>query len=362
MAANNINQISTANTFEHWLIATQGLITTANLLTNGNGSTFYANTKLQIGGVGSSLNVVTSGFIETLYSNTINSNVVNSNVAIANSYIQFGDGTRQYTANAKSTTSQAAFDQANSANVLAQAAFDKANTDNTYVSVTAGTYGNASIVSAVVVAANGRITSIQNTTIAISATAVTGVHTFAQGGTNAASYTTGALLTSNGTAIVSLANTGTAGTYGNAAYVPVITTDAYGRVSSVTNTAISISSVSGNLTVNGELILANDYIEGVVSIGNSDSSKTLSLSSGTFQTVTMNTNCTFTMPSLVAGKSFTLRTIQDSTGGWTAVFTGVIWPSGSAPTITTTASTGRDLIGFFCDGTYWYGSTIQNFS
>jgi hypothetical protein len=269
MAANNINQISTANTFEHWLIATQGLITTANLLTNGNGSTFYANTKLQIGGVGSSLNVVTSGFIETLYSNTINSNVVNSNVAIANSYIQFGDGTRQYTANAKSTTSQAAFDQANSANVLAQAAFDKANTatspqaafdkansanvlaqaafdkantDNTYVSVTAGTYGNASIVPAVVVAANGRVTSIQNTTIAISATAVTGVHTFAQGGTNAASYTTGALLTSNGTAIISLANTGTAGTYGNSTYVPVITTDAYGRISSVTNTAISMPS------------------------------------------------------------------------------------------------------------------------
>lgn len=359
MAANIINQISTANTFEHWLIATQGLITTANLLTDGNGNTFYANTKLEIGGVGSSLNVVTSGFIETLYSNTIN-----SNVAIANSYIQFGDGTRQYTANAandsQSTSISAAFDKANSANILAQAAFDKANTDATSISITAGTYGNASIVPAVVVAANGRITSIQNTTIAISATAVTGIHTFAQGGTNATSYTTGTLLTSNGTAIVSLANTGTAGTYGNAAYVPVITTDAYGRVSSVTNTAIS--SVSGNLTVNGELILANDYIEGVVSIGNSDSSKTLSLSSGTFQTVTMNTNCTFTMPTLVAGKSFILRTIQDSTGGRTAVFTGVIWPSGSAPTITTTASTGRDLIGFFCDGTYWYGSTIQNFS
>ena len=37
MAANTINQLSTANTFQHWLNATELLIATANLLTNGNG-------------------------------------------------------------------------------------------------------------------------------------------------------------------------------------------------------------------------------------------------------------------------------------------------------------------------------------
>lgn len=67
---------------------------------------------------------------------------------------------------------------------------------------------------------------------------------FSSGGANAVSYTTGAFLTSNGTAFVSVANTGTAGTYANASYVPVITTDAYGRVSSVTNTAIQAASTS----------------------------------------------------------------------------------------------------------------------
>jgi len=122
---------------------------------------------------------------------------------------------------------------------FANAAF--ANTDYTTISATATTYGNASFVPVTTLAANGRVSSIVNTAISISATAVSGIHTFAQGGTNAASYTTGALLTSNGTAIVSLANTGTAGTYGNASYVPVITTDAYGRVTSVTNTAITTS-------------------------------------------------------------------------------------------------------------------------
>jgi len=62
----------------------------------------------------------------------------------------------------------------------------------------------------------------------------------ADGGTNNSTYTTGALLQYNGTSIVSLANTGTAGTYGSASYIPIITTDAYGRISSVSNTAVSI--------------------------------------------------------------------------------------------------------------------------
>lgn len=77
--------------------------------------------------------------------------------------------------------------------------------------------------------------------------------TVSDGGTGATSFTTGGILMGNGTGAVSvLANTGTAGTYANAAYVPVITTDAYGRVSAVTNTAIAISAAavtSGTLPI-----------------------------------------------------------------------------------------------------------------
>jgi hypothetical protein len=75
----------------------------------------------------------------------------------------------------------------------------------------------------------------------------------ADGGTGAGSFTTGAILIGNGTgALQTLANTGTAGTYANASHVPVITTDAYGRVSAITNTAISISTsqvTSGTLPI-----------------------------------------------------------------------------------------------------------------
>ena len=75
----------------------------------------------------------------------------------------------------------------------------------------------------------------------------------ADGGTGAGSFTAGAILIGNGTsALQTLANTGTAGTYANASHIPVITTDAYGRVSAVTNTAISISTsqvTSGTLPI-----------------------------------------------------------------------------------------------------------------
>lgn len=45
-----INQISTANTFQQWLVATQSLISIANNITDGTGGTFYANTNMVIGG------------------------------------------------------------------------------------------------------------------------------------------------------------------------------------------------------------------------------------------------------------------------------------------------------------------------
>jgi len=46
----NINQLTTANTFQQWLVATQDLIGIANNLTNGVGGTFYANTNMVVGG------------------------------------------------------------------------------------------------------------------------------------------------------------------------------------------------------------------------------------------------------------------------------------------------------------------------
>jgi hypothetical protein len=104
----------------------------------------------------------------------------------------------------------------------------------------------------------------------------------------------------------------------------------------------------------------NNYTEGVVAIGNSGTSKTIDLTNGTVQTVTMTGNCTFTMPTATAGKSFILI-VSTGAGSFTGTFTGVKYINGTAPTLTTTASR-WDILTFFSDGTNWYGTAAQAFA
>ena len=191
------------------------------------------------------------------------------------------------------------------------------------------------------------VTTLNNMTFAnVIISSVSTAITPAQGGTGLTAVgTTGNVLTSNGTAWVSQAPGAATGnvTIGN-------TTIALG------GTATSV----GNLTMTNTTV--TNYTESVVAIGNSGTSQTLSLTNGTVQTVTLTGNCTFTMPTATAGKSFILIVVQDGTGGRTATFTSVKWPNGAAPTITTTATTGRDILTFVADGTNWYGTFAQNFS
>lgn len=147
----SIGQISTANTFQQWLIATQALITTANLLTDGNGQTFVANTILEVSGTGSTLNVRTAAGINTLYANTV---TVSSNTTLANAIVTYGNFT---TANvislvgqantaiyANITTSQTT---ATSAGIYANGAFTKANAPS-YVANSAAIYANGAFTAA----------------------------------------------------------------------------------------------------------------------------------------------------------------------------------------------------------------------
>lgn len=95
---------------------------------------------------------------------------------------------------------------------------------------------------------------------------------------------------------------------------------------------------------------------------NSSTAITLSLANGTVQIITLTGNATITMPTAVSGKSFILFLKQDATGSRTVTWTTVKWPSGTAPTITSTASK-QDIYSFFSDGTNWYGTTVgQNYT
>jgi hypothetical protein len=125
-----------------------------------------------------------------------------------------------------------------------------------------------------------------------------------------------------------------------------------------TNIGIGTSTPSGLLDVAGNLTF-NTFTEKVITNTNSGSGVVLSIDSGTVHRVTLTDNCTFTMPSAVAGKSFSLF-LNTGSGNYTASFSGVLWSDSASPTITTTANK-VDILSFISDGSYWYGSYSQNY-
>ncbi len=118
--------------------------------------------------------------------------------------------------------------------------------------------------------------------------------------------------------------------------------------------------ISGNTTITGNLTITN-YTETAFST-NSSTAVTLALTNGTVQIITLTGTATITMPTATAGKSFLLKLKQDATGSRTVTWSTVKWPSGTAPTLTSTASR-MDIFSFFSDGTNWYGTTVgQNYT
>jgi len=171
------------------------------------------------------------------------------------------------------------------------------------------------------------------------------------GGAGAAPATT-----TTGTGVVTAlgVNTGTAGAFvvnGGALGTP-----SSGVISACTSTNMALTTP----TLTNPTITA--YLETAPAIVNSSTTQTISLASGTVLSYTLTGNCTFTMPTATSGTSFIVRLIQDATGSRTATFTSVKWPGGTAPTITTTASTGVDIISFVCIASVWYGTAAQAFA
>ena len=120
----------------------------------------------------------------------------------------------------------------------------------------------------------------------------------------------------------------------------------------------STTSTVGNLTVTN--VTVTNYTETLYT-ANTGTAITVSLTNGTVQQLTLTGNATITMPTASAGKSFVIMLKQDATGSRTVTWSGVTWPGGTAPTVTSTANK-QDIYSFFSDGTNWYGATIgQNY-
>ena len=173
------------------------------------------------------------------------------------------------------------------------------------------------------------------------------------GGTNNTTFTTGSLTFFDGTKLASFANTGTAGTYANASHVPVITTDAYGRVSAVTNTAISIDTsqiTSGTLGygrggtgsttyTTGALLVAG--ASGLTSLANSSYTLTGALQAN--NTVTSLTVDVYGRVTAATGTAISGLTVpQGGTGLSTITQNGITYGNGVGTLGVTAAAGGAD--------------------
>ena len=148
-------------------------------------------------------------------------------------------------ANTANITGEAAFAKANVANTTAEAAFAKANTDFTTISASPGDYGNAAFVSSATVQANGRISSITSTRIAIDTSAITsGILSVAQGGTGVTISTgTGAVVLNTNSILINLSVSNVR----------------------VTDTTTSTSNMTGALTVAGGVgVTGNVSVDGII--------------------------------------------------------------------------------------------------
>ena len=212
-------------------------------------------------------------------------------------------------------------------------------------------------------------------------TGVTGTLSVANGGTGATTLT--GLLKGTGTTAFTAAVAGTdyvapggalgtpsSGTLTNATGLP-ISTGISGLGTGVatflaTPSSANLSSAITDETGNGSLVFAtsptivtpqvNGYTEGIVT-ANSTTAYTFTLASATVFLITLTGNVTYTFPTAVAGKSFTLYQLQDATGSRTVTWPGTVkWPAATAPTITSTASKADKFVFTCFDGTNWVGS------
>lgn len=152
---------------------------------------------------------------------------------------------------------------------------------------TAGTYGSASQVPVFMTNAQGQVTSVTNTSIAIAGSAITsGTVAIANGGTGQSTYTDGQLLIGNTSGNTLTKATLTAGT-------GITVTNGNGSITVAAVNNGTVTSVSGTGTVNGITLTGTVTSSGSLTLG------------GTLSNVSLSTQVTGTLPVTNGGTGLT---------------------------------------------------------
>lgn len=105
------------------------------------------------------------------------------------------------------------------------------------------------------------------------------------------------------------------------------------------------------LTVNGQGVVAQH------DAGNLTGASAIDWNNGNAQKGTLTGNATLTLSNGVAGATYLLRLAQDGTGSRVVTWPAAVhWPSGTAPTLTTTASK-VDVFTFYYNGSVYFAVT-----
>jgi len=133
---------------------------------------------------------------------------------------------------------------------------------------------------------------------------------------------------------------------------------------SETPTFISNLSEDTTPTLGGELDSGAHSIGFTMQTATGDGTTTIDWKLGQHMDFTFGAaNETFTFTAPTKSGVYTLTLKQDGTGSRTATFPATVkWAGGVAPTLTTTATTGYDIISFRFDGTNYYAVASLNFS
>lgn len=125
----------------------------------------------------------------------------------------------------------------------------------------------------------------------------------------------------------------------------------------------------GATTLSGDIAAANNAIDNAKTVqfngeydnGNSGTTKTIAFDNGQHQKLTLTDNCTisFTAPTSIG--TFSLRLVQDATGGRTVTWPTMKWAGEVAPTLSTAAGAEDIIVISYRDSAY-YGQASLNFA